>query len=208
LLDSAIALIAETGAAATSTQAVLDHSGVSRGSLLHHYPTRRDLMVAVAAEAIRRRVEAVEERLSGESEPIEALRRYPEVQWQVESEAPARALVEILLAARWDKALEEGLRPTVVAWNRRLRNRIHAVARVAGLSNADELAAEVSVLVAATRGLSATSSLLGDEQTVPRTLAALSARYRECLSRGLQRDGTPSSLDRRGEVGSEPVGSD
>ena len=54
LLDSTIELIASTGYAATTTQAVLDHSGISRGSLLHQFKTREHLMVAAALEAVER----------------------------------------------------------------------------------------------------------------------------------------------------------
>lgn len=186
LLDSTIALVAETGFAATSTQAVLEHSGVSRGSLLHHYPTRHRLMVAAAEEAVVRKVRAVEDALLDARHPIDALRRFPSEQWRVQNEAPARALSEILLAARWDAGLQDGLRATLVSWNRRIRDRIHETAAIVGLGNAEELATEFSVLIAAMQGLAATSAFLEDEGTVPRTLEALAARYNECLDRGLE----------------------
>lgn len=178
-------LVAEKGFAATSTQAVLDRSGVSRGSLLHHFPTRHHLMVAAAEEAVTRKVGAVENALAGMADPVEALRRFPAVQWCTQNEIPARALAEILLAGRWDPGLEEGLREIVVAWHRRIRDRIHEVAARVGLRNADELAIEFSVLISAMQGLAATSAFLEDEGTVTRTLEALTARYHECLARGL-----------------------
>ena len=197
LLDSAIALVAEAGFAATSTQAVLDHAGVSRGSLLHHFPTRYRLMVAAAEEAVVRKVRAVEETLGDIEDPVEALRSFPAVQWQAQNGVPARAFAEILLAARWDEGLQDGLKATLVAWNRRIRDRIHAVAASVGLGNGDELATEISVLIAAMQGLAATSAFLEDEGTVERTLDALTARYHECLARGLAADapvgGAPSS---------------
>lgn len=110
------------------------------------------------------------------------------MQWRVENEIPARAFAEILLAARWDAGLQDGLRETIVTWNRRLRQRIHDVAASVGLRNADELAAEFSVLIAAMQGLAVTGEFLADEGTVERTLAALSQRYEACLERGLARD--------------------
>jgi AcrR family transcriptional regulator len=185
LLDSTIALIAETGFAATSTQAVLDHAGISRGSLLHHFPTRHLLMVAAAEAAMARKVAAVEDALSGMADPVEALRSFPAVQWRTQNDVPARALAEILLASRWDADLRDGLRATVVGWNRRIRDRVHEVAARVGLRNADELATEFSVLIAAMQGLAATSAFLEDEGTVARTLDALTARYDACLERGL-----------------------
>ena len=58
LLSSAIKLVALHGYAATTTQTVLDDAGVSRGSLLHQFPTREELMVAAAEEAMARMLAA------------------------------------------------------------------------------------------------------------------------------------------------------
>ena len=53
LIDAAIQCLYELGYAATTTQLVTDRAGVSRGAILHHYPTKVDLMVAVAEYAAR-----------------------------------------------------------------------------------------------------------------------------------------------------------
>ena len=185
LLDSTLELIARNGFAATSTQAVLDHAGTSRGSLLHHFPTRHRLMVAAAEEAVARKVQAVDEALASLGDPLAALRGFPAAQWHVQNQSPARALAEILLAARWDAGLQDGVRETLVAWNRRIRDRIHAVAAAAALDNPGEVAAEISVLIAAMEGLATTSAFLEDEGTVERTLEALTLRYEACLDRGV-----------------------
>ena len=60
LLDSTIALIASTGYAATTIQAVLDRSGISRGSLLHQFKTRDALMVAAGEEAVMQMFDAAQ----------------------------------------------------------------------------------------------------------------------------------------------------
>lgn len=185
LLESTLELVAERGFAATSTQAVLDRAGVSRGSLLHHFPTRHRLMEAAAEEAVMQKYRSVEAILGTIEDPIEALRRFPDVQWQVQNDVPARAFAEIVLAARWDEGLQEGVRATLTSWNRRIRDRIHAVADSVGHDDPEALATEFSVLIAAMQGLGATSTFLETEGTVRRTLAALSTRYDECLLRGL-----------------------
>lgn len=45
LLDATLELLVEVGYARTTTQAVADRAGVSRGAQLHHFPTRADLVV-------------------------------------------------------------------------------------------------------------------------------------------------------------------
>jgi len=46
LLDATVEALAECGYRGTSTQEVCRRAGVSRGTLLHHFPTRIELLVA------------------------------------------------------------------------------------------------------------------------------------------------------------------
>jgi AcrR family transcriptional regulator len=181
LLDSTITLLASNGYAATTTQAVLDHSGLSRGSLLHQFKTRDLLMVAAAEEAVERMFNAVEERLSRIADPIELLRRYPSVQWEVENEPPARACAELRLASRWEKALQPGLRRYMRSANERIRRSMHDIAEAAGLRNVNQLIIEVGALISSMQGLAVGSTLMEDEQTVQAILHALIGHYNDCL---------------------------
>jgi len=65
LVLAAVACLAEQGYAATTTQLVTDRAGVSRGAILHHFPTKADLMVAVAEYAARHQDEQVAAKLAG-----------------------------------------------------------------------------------------------------------------------------------------------
>ena len=105
LLDSTIELLATTGYAATTTQAVLNHCGLSRGSLLHQFRTREILMVAAAEEAVERMFDAVRDKLSSVADPIEGLRKYPRALWEVQNAPAARAYAELQLASRWETCL-------------------------------------------------------------------------------------------------------
>ena len=48
ILDAAVACLVEEGYAGASTLAVQARAGVSRGRLLHHFPSRAQLLVAAA----------------------------------------------------------------------------------------------------------------------------------------------------------------
>lgn len=66
LLDATVESLVEVGYAATTTSAVCERAGLSRGAVLHHFPTRADLLVnAVAHLALRR----------GEEMQVESARR-------------------------------------------------------------------------------------------------------------------------------------
>jgi AcrR family transcriptional regulator len=66
LLDATIASLVEVGYASTTTTAVCERAGVSRGAQVHHFPRKQDLVVAAVAHLaarraaeLRRRAEAV-----------------------------------------------------------------------------------------------------------------------------------------------------
>ena len=185
LLDSAISLIASTGYAATTTQAILDHCGLSRGSLLHQFKTRDLLMVATALEAVDRMFTSVQQGLASAAGPIEALREYPLVLWRVLNEPPAQAFAELQLASRWEEGLKTALQPVVEQINERIVREIHQIAEENGLRNAKQLIAEVGALISAMQGLAVSSSLITDAEKVEAILEALRGHYQDCLEASL-----------------------
>jgi len=56
-----------------STAAILARSGVSRGALYHHFPSKLDLFRAVYEESERRHLEAIGAELVGAATPFEGL---------------------------------------------------------------------------------------------------------------------------------------
>ncbi len=181
LLDSTIHLLACTGYAATTTQAVLDDSGISRGSLLHQFKTREALMVAAAEEAVARMFAAVHNALSSFGDPIEALRQYPFALWEVQNEPPARAYAELQLASRWESGLRSQLQQSSKAVNVRMVREIRETAELIGLGDADRLMVEIGVLISAIQGLAISSTLVADQGRVDDVLAALTGHYSACL---------------------------
>ena len=185
LLESTITLIASKGYAATTTQAVLDHSGISRGSLLHQFKTRDVLMVAAAEEAMERMFDTVRGKLSTVADPVEAMRRYPSVLWEVQNELPARAFAELQLASRWEDGLQLGLRRSVMEVNERISREMHEIAEANGLRSVEKLIVEVRALISAMQGLAVSSALIADEQKLQEVLDALKSHYSDCLERSI-----------------------
>jgi AcrR family transcriptional regulator len=181
LLDSTIQLLASTGYAATTTQAVLNHSGLSRGSLLHQFRTREALMVAAAEEAVERMFAGVETKLSTIDEPAQALRQYPYALWEVQNEPPARAYAELQLASRWELGLQAQLRQTVKSVNERMSREVRETAERFGLGDAGKLMVEIGALISAMQGLAVSSTLVEDEARVEAVLSALTRHYNDCL---------------------------
>lgn len=189
LLDSTIELLATTGYAATTTQAVLDHCGLSRGSLLHQFRTREILMVAAAEEAVERMFDAVRDKLANVGDPIEGLRKYPRALWEVQNASAARAYAELQLASRWETGLQTRLRKSVQAVNERLGREIREAAEVVGLGDPQKLMVEIGALISAMQGLAVSSTLVEDQQRVEAVLSALTRHYNDCLDELLAEEG-------------------
>ena len=68
ILHATIALIAERGLSHTSTQDIAKHADVSRGAMLHHFPTRSALIQAAYAVMLQEEAE----RLRDFARPLKA----------------------------------------------------------------------------------------------------------------------------------------
>jgi AcrR family transcriptional regulator len=128
ILDAAVACLVQDGYAGASTLAVQARAGVSRGRLLHHFPSRAELLVAAAEhlsttqlDAVRRRAAAL---MADEPTGRERVERAIDLMWTTFQEPPFWAAMELWTAARTDPDLRAALREE----ERRLRAAIRAVA--------------------------------------------------------------------------------
>lgn len=181
LLDSAIRLVALHGYAATTTQAVIDAAGVSRGSLLHQFPTRDVLMVAIAEAAMARMLAAVEEALHAHGDLLAGMIDFPDILWRVQNDLPARAFTEIQLASRWDAALEAGLQRAMATASALTSDRVRQFAEQHAIRDLPGLLHEIYLLITATQGLAIGRDLTGDKALAAAARALLKARFAAAL---------------------------
>src|SRR5690554_5529128 len=62
LLDATIESLIEVGYAGTTTTAVCERAGLSRGAQVHHFPKKQDLVVSAVAHLAARQAEALRRR--------------------------------------------------------------------------------------------------------------------------------------------------
>jgi AcrR family transcriptional regulator len=114
ILDAAVACLVEGGYAGATTVRIQARAGVSRGRLLHHFPSRDQLLVAasrhLATERLRRTGERVDE-LAGELDRTARLDRAIELLWETFAEPHFWAAVELWTAARTNDELRAALLP-------------------------------------------------------------------------------------------------
>lgn len=110
LLEAAVSTLIERGVAGTTTLEVQQRAGVSRGNLLHHFPTHAQLLAATVAELVRRNEESVwreHARIGSGLDPLAAGIRALVAAGTSPSNA---AELELWAVARTDPSLREVLR--------------------------------------------------------------------------------------------------
>ena len=115
ILDAAMACLVEEGYARTNTLSIQARAGVSRGRLLHQFPSKDELLVAAAHHVCAARLaetEAVERTLpSAADDPAARLDAVIGLLWQTFHLPYFWAATELWVAARTEPALAEVIRP-------------------------------------------------------------------------------------------------
>ena len=114
ILSASIDLLAENGYAGFSASRVARRAGVSRGAQEHYFPKKNDLIAAATQHAMREAVEharSLARTATGTADPV--------AKFLTDSEhfffRPVfRAMIEIMIAARSDRALARVVNPIVL----------------------------------------------------------------------------------------------
>jgi AcrR family transcriptional regulator len=111
LLQAAIKCLFEHGYGATTTNMVAKEAGVTRGAMVHHFPSKADLMIFVVESVTEASMRQYRELLAGVDDPRERLLAYPEVACTIDRQPSGIAVLEILLGSRSDPQLAAKLAP-------------------------------------------------------------------------------------------------
>lgn len=148
---------------------VVQRAGISQGALLHHYPSKEDLVAATADYLLNRSVKwfarAKEDLKRGGDAFAEVIRR----SWREQIlTADYAALLEIMTAARTDPALKARIRPALATW----REAIEAELRTLFPAGADQHSVEAILTISRSlmTGLLIHDGLLDDRLRMERSL--------------------------------------
>lgn len=109
ILQTAVALLVEQGSARTTTLQVQQRAGVSRGALLHHFPTHAALLSATVEELVRRNERAVQDSLAKLEGTQDATERAIRVLAAASTRPAYLAELELWAVARTDVELRAAL---------------------------------------------------------------------------------------------------
>jgi AcrR family transcriptional regulator len=125
LLDAAVESLIEVGFARTTTLEVQRRANVSRGALLHHFPSKAELMVAAVDHLAEMRARELKQFAQQLPEGRARTDAVLDLLWQCFSGTMFQVSMELRTAARTDPEL----RPVLVAGERALRDRIFSQAK-------------------------------------------------------------------------------
>ena len=110
IVDVAVESLVESGFAATTTVEVQRRAGLSRGALLHHFPTKEQLFTAAVHRLVEFHLEAMRESLAAAPPDTDPVARGVWVLRRASLRPSFGAELELWGAARTDERLRTALR--------------------------------------------------------------------------------------------------
>lgn len=118
LIAATVDCLDRYGYSSTSISAIQDAAGVSRGAILHHYPSRQALIAATAAKLLEAAIRPTRNGQRGRGASAATIEELLLFYWrQVMNVPEGRAFIEILVACRTDEALEAALADLFTTWD-------------------------------------------------------------------------------------------
>jgi len=111
ILDSTLECLIELGYSGTSTPEVCRRAGMSRGALLHHFPTKAELVISAVTHLAARRATEIRDAPLPLPARADALDAVFERVWLAFAGPLFHAALELWVAARCDAELHAALYP-------------------------------------------------------------------------------------------------
>lgn len=169
ILEAAMRCLRDEGSSGATTTRIAELAGVSRGALLHHYPTRAQLMRAALEHVLEQNQARFLARIDGLPEGGERLSATIDALWESVSGETFLPWLELLVASRRDPELREVLE----SFARRSESVVEENFRsLYGLSGAEgDLLAQAPLIAFAFVDGLALRQLVLDDQRSPQLLA-------------------------------------
>jgi AcrR family transcriptional regulator len=168
ILAAAIECLDKVGYAETSTVRVAAEADVARGSLLHQFPTRVDLILAVADHAAQAQGEFISATLALHPPGRDRYIGTVDATWAALQRPESRALLTIIIATRHDPELAARIADFAERFDAGVSRGARRLAEASGLSDErDEAVEERRFMLAALRGLAIEAMLSGPSAASP-----------------------------------------
>jgi AcrR family transcriptional regulator len=127
ILDAAVDALVEYGYAGASTLRIQGMANVSRGRLLHQFPSRDQLLIAAVHHLAASRVDDIKKRTNWPSNPAKRIEAAVDAMWDTYQQQYFWAATELWLAARYNEDLREALTPAERLLGQKIRDATDAM---------------------------------------------------------------------------------
>lgn len=175
LLNATIACLHELGYHQTSTVVVTERARVSRGAMLHHFPTKADLMMAASEHIVELRRDLHADRLGELKSDREKFLHLVDILWAAFETPSGIARIEIMLGSRSDPEIGPRFSELNDKLDERHKSVVWSLAQQVGVSarNKRKLRAFVQLYAAALRGLAIDSLWPGSRTDIKSAITLL-----------------------------------
>lgn len=153
LIEATVQCLYELGYHQTSTVIVTKRAKVSRGAMLHHFPSKADLIMATAEYIRQHRREAHRIHIERFKTAREKFLQLVDVLWEEFQTPTGVARIELMLGSRNDPELGELFAALNAEIERRHKDLIWEMAQRLNIRNRKKIDAWVQLYAAAIRGL-------------------------------------------------------
>ena len=153
LMEATILCLYELGYHQTSTVVVTKRARVSRGAMLHHFPSKAELMMAAADHIRDHRRNAHQKHMERFKTDRERFLQLIDVLWEEFQTPSGVARIELMLGARNDPELGARFSALNADLENRHKNIVWALAQRLCIRNRKKIDAFVQLYAAAIRGL-------------------------------------------------------
>jgi AcrR family transcriptional regulator len=153
ILEAAVECILERGYSGTTTLLVQEKAGVSRGSLLHQFPTKADLVVGVLSHITLTRHNRYQSEMATARDDRHRFELLIDVLWGEVTKPAGFVRLEIMVAAYSDAELMKRIAPQNEATDKAYRGAIWGLAQRLGAKDRKAVDDVITVYAAAVRGL-------------------------------------------------------
>lgn len=195
ILDATVDSLIEDGYAATSTTAVQRRAGVSRGALMHHFPSKQDLLLDAVTHLTLQRGEWLAAQVDRLPPGADRQAAGIALLWRTMTGPLFAAATELWIAARTDKNLQTAL---VISERRLGASARDFLADVLGAEDPDDPAFRQAFdyVLQVFRGASLTAILRDDARWERRTIALATDSFRRLYHSSPQSDPTITTTPR------------
>ncbi len=167
IIAAAIDCLYRLGFAEANTVVIAAAAGTSRGSMLHHFPSKEELLIAVAQDILAGSLDDYSRALSSIVDPVERLLSTPELAWEGLRSPGYLAWLEISLGTRSSETLRPLLKKAYDDFDASAGMAMRSLALAAGLVDLKKIERIRIMLLATMRGLAIEAVIIGSEERVP-----------------------------------------